>query len=217
MQSSWDNLVVYGSLSVFVVSALLLFLIRGRKFWEHRRERQRSQYLTLYRPLIDRIMEKVGKGESPSYHSYHPSHRPLIYDLMLDYARTHEGDYYPAFDYMGFTDDLLSGSVSRDLMETMEHMAVIRSPMFLDFLYIMLLEEDPAVACQAAHALTRLPLARRDQEIILPSLLNIAALADHLPDYLANMRPSPELCQELLREEMSLSSRQVLLDYLALL
>lgn len=216
MQSSWGNLVVYGSLSVFVVSALLLFFIRGRKIWEHRREQQRDQLTTLYRPLIDRIMEKVAKGESPSYHSYHPSHRPLIYDLMLDYARTHEGDYYPAFDYMGFTDDLLSGSIRRDLMETIKHMAVIRSPMFQDYLYIMLLEEDSAVACQAAHALTRLPLTRRDQEIILPSLLNIAALTDHLPDYLANMKPSPELCEALLREEMSLSSRQVLLDYLTM-
>lgn len=215
MQNSWGNLVIYGSLSVFIVSALLLALIRARKIWERRCEQQRVQYTTLYRPLIERIMEKVAKGEPPAYHSYHPSHRPLIYRLMLDYARTHKGDYYAAFDYMGFTDDLLSGSVSRDLREALEHMAIIRSPMFQDYLYIMLLEDNPSVAGQAAHAITRLPLTSRDQEIILPSLLNIAALADHLPDYLASMKPSPDLCQALLSEELSLPSRRVLLDYLA--
>ncbi|MEQ8174166.1 MAG: hypothetical protein ABRQ26_03770 [Syntrophomonadaceae bacterium] len=214
MQSSWGNLIVYGSLGVFIVSALLLALIRGSKIWKHRCEQQRFQYATLYRPLIERIMEKAGTGEIPAHHSYHPSHRPLIYSLMLDYARTHEGDYYAAFDYMGFTDDLLAGNVSHDLMENMEHMAIIRSPMFQDYLYIMLLEEDPAVACQAANALTRLPLTSRDQEIILPSLLNIAALAEYLPDYLTCMKPSPQLCQELLKEELSHPSREVLLDYL---
>lgn len=215
MQSSWGNLLIYGSMIVFMVSALLLALIRGRKIWERRLEQQQIQYISLYRPLIERIMEKVGKGEPPAYHSYHPAHRPLIYSLMLDYARTHEGNYCAAFDYMGFTDDLLAGNVSRDQIEAMEHMAVIRSPMFQDYLYVMLLEDNPAVACQAANAITRLSLTSRDQEIILPSLLNIAALADHLPDYLAHMKPSPEFCRELLSEELSPTSRQVLVDYLA--
>ncbi|MEN6389816.1 MAG: hypothetical protein ABFD04_05320 [Syntrophomonas sp.] len=215
MQNLWGNLIVYGSLGVFIVSALLLALIRGGKIWKRRCEQQRVQYATLYRPLIERIMEKTGKGEFPAHYSYHPSHRPLIYRLMLDYARTHEGDYYAAFDYMGFTDDLLAGNVSQDLMKNMEHMAIIRSPMFQDYLYIMLLEEDPSIACQAANALTCLPLTSRDQEIILPSLLNIAALAEYLPDYLTCMKPSPQLCQELLKEELSPPSRQVLLDYLS--
>lgn len=214
MQNSWGSCVVYGSLSLFLVSALLLVFIRGRKLWADRQEQKRVQYTTLYRPLIERIMERTGKGEPPSYHSYHPSHRPLIYNLMLDYARTHPGDYYCAFDYMGFTDDLLSGSISQDLLETMKHMAIIRSPLFQDYLYIMLLEEDPAIACQAAYAITRLPLSSQDQEIILPSLLNIAALAENLSDYLAQMKPSSQLCHELLSEDLSLPSRQVLLDYL---
>lgn len=216
MQSSWSSLVVvYGSLSVLIVSALLLALIWGKRIWEHRRNQQAMHYTTLYQPLIERIMEKVRKGQPPAYHSYHPSHRELIYRLMIDYARTHEGDYYAAFDYMGFTDDLLSGSTRHNLIETIEHMAIIRSPMFQDYLYIMLLEDNPSVACQAANAITRLPLTDSDREIILPSLLNIATLADNLPDYLASMKPSPELCRNLLEEELSHASRQVLFDYLA--
>lgn len=215
MQSSWGGFIVYSSLSIFIVSTLLLVFIRGKKFWESRQAQQRVQYTALYRPLIDRIMEKVEKGEPPVYHSYHPSHRPLIYSLMLEYARTHSGDYYPAFDYMGFTDDLLSGSLSQNSSQVMEHMAIIRSPMFHDYLYIALLEEDPDTACQAAYAITRLPLTSRDHEIILPSLLNIEVLAGHLHEYVAQMKPSPQLCRELLIEDLSVTSRQVLLEYLA--
>lgn len=160
-------------------------------------------------------MERVLAGESPVFHTYHLSHRPYIYQLMLAFASREEGDFYTAFDYLGFTDDLLSGEIEKDQEQTLKDLAIIRSPMSKDYLYMLLLDGDQVSADRAAHALTRLELDESDREIILPSLISLLLPEDRIMELLNQLQPSRELCLQLLEERHSERFVSILSNFLA--
>lgn len=195
-----SDLIIYGSLTLFGISLSLLAFIEGRRLIRNRKLRRQSHFQTLYGPAVQRIMEKVARGEKPVYHTYHSSHREYIYQQMLAYARENPGDYHEAFDLMGFTDDLLAASLQGGTLKILEDLAVIRSPLCKEYLYISLLDPDPEVSSRAAKALTLMPPGEGDRELILPSLLNLDLAPDLLADCIGQLGPPLELCQQLLDE-----------------
>lgn len=197
----------------YVNMGAALILLGNCLFMKHRQKRT-LHFTALYRLPVQRVMERAAAGEYPCFHHYHASHRACIYRLMLEFAAREQGDFHSIFDYLGFTDDLMAGEFKKNQRQILEDLAVIRSPLSKDYLYMMLLAGDESFMSPAAYALTRLELDQSDCELILPTLINLPLPSEQISLLLNQLEPSEEFCRLLLEERHSQKFNGILSGYL---
>jgi hypothetical protein len=139
--------------------------------------------------------------------------RNMIYQLMLEIASDKGYDFFPLFDQMGYTDEVINHYRNTQEPQLLKELSIIKSPKAYSLLLQEMQSPHTEIAFRAGYAIACLKLTSSQQKEVISTLISSDIVIQKAIDIINMISPPIAEYIPFLEEQATNRGRMILLHY----